>query len=170
MVDENEVGRAGAGAGRRRALLALSVLAWVLLLVEVALVALAVVAEVVVDRWGLLWVAAVPVPTLLVALLAGVLATAPRSAAAGSTVGPGGAGAASPVSPEPTPAELERQPSWQPDQASGAVWTSASAAASGAGASSWGRPGEGDGWRVEPPAAPAPESTAGSGWEADRRQ
>jgi hypothetical protein len=52
--------------------------------------------------------------------------------------------------------EQRQEPGWQPDEASGAAWHSASAAASGAPASGWGRPGESEGWAPipKPPAEP----------------
>ncbi|CAA9401377.1 MAG: hypothetical protein AVDCRST_MAG75-2169 [uncultured Propionibacteriaceae bacterium] len=44
------------------------------------------------------------------------------------------------------------EPTWQPDVAAGAVWTTAGDAASGAAASGWGTPGDAGGW------VPAPSS------------
>ncbi|HET9871579.1 MAG TPA: hypothetical protein VFP89_03155 [Propionibacteriaceae bacterium] len=43
-----------------------------------------------------------------------------------------------------------QQPTWQPDHAAGAAWTTAGEAASGAAASGWGTAGEGTGWAPIP--------------------
>lgn len=44
------------------------------------------------------------------------------------------------------PEDGQTEPTWRPDEASGAAWQTAGAAASGASASGWGRPGERGGW------------------------
>ncbi len=57
-----------------------------------------------------------------------------------------------PGSAPQTPADAESdqapqtEPTWRPDEASGAAWQTAGAAAAGAQASGWGRPGERGGW------------------------
>jgi hypothetical protein len=56
--------------------------------------------------------------------------------------------------------EQREQPLWQPDEASGAAWHSAGAAAAGAAASGWGRPGEPGGWDPDPQPQPAPGPSA----------
>lgn len=60
-------------------------------------------------------------------------------------------------------------PVWKPDQAAGAHWQTAGAAASGAAAQNWGRPGEKGGWTGSASTAPAlPAAPAGnSGGAAD---
>jgi hypothetical protein len=66
------------------------------------------------------------------------------------------------------PAEMEaapdpaNEPTWQPDQASGAAWLTARDAAKGAAASGWGTPGESAGWDPRPsgPAADRPARAA----------
>ncbi|WP_460771286.1 hypothetical protein [Mariniluteicoccus flavus] len=50
---------------------------------------------------------------------------------------------------EAAPADDPNAPTWQPDQAAGAAWSTASGAAAGAGASGWGVPGERGGWLPE---------------------
>ncbi|GAA2098754.1 hypothetical protein GCM10009841_12170 [Microlunatus panaciterrae] len=58
------------------------------------------------------------------------------------------------------------QPTWQPDQASGASWQTAGHAASGASASSWGAPGDTSGWNAPSAGQPsASQPTAGSDWQ-----
>lgn len=78
-----------------------------------------------------------------------------------------------PAVPEPEPLQA---PVWQPDRAAGAHWQTAGAAASGAAAHDWGRPGERSGWgpdpgaqpgagmALQPPAAGAPSRPAPPGW------
>lgn len=51
-----------------------------------------------------------------------------------------------------------RTPTWQPDKAAGAAWHTAGAAASGAAAADWGRPGERGGWTV--PGSGEPQASA----------
>ncbi len=55
-----------------------------------------------------------------------------------------------------------QQPSWQPDQAVGASWNTAGAAASGASATDWGHPGEQGGWNIAPPQPPASQPSPAS--------
>lgn len=56
-------------------------------------------------------------------------------------------------------------PTWAPDEASGAVWHTAGAAAEGGAASAWGTPDGATGWNALPgPAAPAGELPAGPDW------
>ncbi|SDT20420.1 hypothetical protein SAMN04488543_3296 [Friedmanniella luteola] len=104
--------------------------------------------------------AAAVVPLLSVLLL-GLLATRPRPAGqpaltAGSEPSEGRSeedGTAATPAPDPALA-----PTWSPDVASGAAWTTAGDAASGRPATGWGTP-TGTGWEV-PPAlgAPAPDA------------
>lgn len=54
----------------------------------------------------------------------------------------------------PAPQYGHQQPTWQPDQASGAAWHTADQAASGASASGWGAPGEVGGWQPVQPHQP----------------
>lgn len=68
---------------------------------------------------------------------------------------------------EQTPADAgTTAPSWQPDEASGAVWRTAGAAASGASATAWGTPGSAGGWAPE--SAPEEPAPAGAHWDSSR--
>jgi hypothetical protein len=83
----------------------------------------------------------------------------------------------------PDAASQAQQPTWQPDHAAGAAWTTAGEAASGAAASGWGTAGEGTGWAPipgrsqpdpQPPEGrsdptdqhPSPEGQPRSSWHA----
>ncbi|MDO5681968.1 MAG: hypothetical protein Q4G46_03965 [Propionibacteriaceae bacterium] len=57
-------------------------------------------------------------------------------------------------------------PTWQPDRAAGAAWHTAGAAASGAAAADWGRPGERGGWTA-PPRQPQDFGPAATGPQPD---
>jgi hypothetical protein len=62
-----------------------------------------------------------------------------------------------PPAPTPTPTEDPRSaPTWQPHEASGVVWHTAGAAASGAAASAWGDPDGTAGWNPVPGPAQLP--------------
>ncbi|MVA76716.1 hypothetical protein GC722_11880 [Auraticoccus sp. F435] len=137
----------------RRALAVVAVLAWLALVVQLGLLG-----------WSLLGgpgeggrppglvpaLVAAAVPTLLVALLASVLARAarPTAGAVRSAAGQGPAAATPGRELEtPEPPQTEQQaPVWAPDEAAGAVWTTAEEAARGAGASSWGSSQDPAGW------------------------
>ncbi len=56
----------------------------------------------------------------------------------------------------PRPPDPQLQPTWQPDAAAGAAWTTAGDAAAGAPASGWGTPGESVGWHPIPQATGHP--------------
>ena len=91
------------------------------------------------------------VPLLAVVLL-GLLATRPRPAPAEQpALTESAAEPAAAPEPEPPAPDPELQPTWAPDVASGAAWTTAGEAASGRPASGWGTP-------------------AGTGWDAPRPQ
>jgi hypothetical protein len=79
------------------------------------------------------------VPALAIAVLIGVL---PRERSDGSRGHQDTATDPEPVQPE----SYLHSAGWEPDEASGAAWSSAAAAARGAGASGWGRGDEADGW------------------------
>jgi hypothetical protein len=101
------------------------------------------------------------VPVLAVLALGRLLAAQPRSVPAEEqpslTSGRG--------TDDPAPAEVEaapdpaNEPTWQPDQASGAAWLTAGDAATGAAASGWGTPGESAGWEPRPPGPAADRPT-----------
>ena len=57
------------------------------------------------------------------------------------------------------PAEVQHEPTWQPDVAAGAAWMTAGDAATGAAASRWGTPGDDGGWTPQT-AAPRPDGSA----------
>lgn len=86
---------------------------------------------------------------LLAVLLIGLLAARPREAAAKQPALSESAGEVAPEPAEPAP-DPALQPTWEPDAAAGAAWTTAGDAASGRPASGWGTP-------------------AGTGWEAPRQ-
>jgi hypothetical protein len=93
---------------------------------------------------------------LLAVLLMGLLAARPRQA---SVEEPALTEQATEAEPEPAlPApDPALQPTWAPDAASGAAWTTAGDAASGRPASGWGTP-AGTGWEAPGPApVPSPE-------------
>jgi hypothetical protein len=92
------------------------------------------------------------VPVLALITLVRLL---PATTAAQSPGGPRPgelAGADQPALP-PVP-DPRYQPTWQPDQAAGAAWSTAGDAAAGAPASGWGTPGQQGGWQYPPPVAP----------------
>jgi hypothetical protein len=60
---------------------------------------------------------------------------------------------------ESRPAEVQHEPTWQPDVAAGAAWMTAGDAATGAAASRWGTPGDDGGWTPQS-AAPRPDGGA----------
>lgn len=128
---------------------AVAVLAWVALVAQLALLGWQLsagrpAAEV------LLWAAAGPVPTVLLAVLATVLGRHP--AGSPPAIEPAAGAEQEESTDAGEPVALERRPSWAPDEASGAVWTTAGDAARGAEAQRWGTPGSGRGWgtRVDP--------------------
>ncbi|WP_425308355.1 hypothetical protein AADG42_06215 [Ammonicoccus fulvus] len=99
--------------------------------------------------------AAIVLPIVSIVVLVRLLA-APRAATAPAAL----------PAAEPEPAA--GAPVWKPDQASGVHWQTAGAAASGAAAQNWGRPGERGGWAAgSAPTAGAlpagPSSRPGSG-------
>lgn len=133
-------------AAGSRGVRGVAVLAWLVLVAQLALLGWQLSAG---RPAGdvLLWAAAGPVPTLLLAVLATVLGRRPAPERRAVEPSPAGAGD---DEDEPT-AELvapERQPSWAPSEASGAVWTTAGDAARGAQADRWGAPGSGRAWGV----------------------
>ncbi|CAA9340591.1 MAG: hypothetical protein AVDCRST_MAG61-3436 [uncultured Friedmanniella sp.] len=92
--------------------------------------------------------AAAVVPLLAVTLL-GLLATRPRPVGA-ALAGPGEAAGSdddAAAEDQPAPPDPALEPTWSPDVASGAAWTTAGDAASGRPATGWGTP-AGTGWEV----------------------
>ncbi|WP_157677070.1 hypothetical protein [Auraticoccus monumenti] len=135
----------------------IAVLAWLALVAQLGLLGWQLV-DGRPTRDVLLWAASGPVPTLLLAVLATVLGRRPSQPAApepeespeqdGDQVAEGAAGEL--VAPE-------RQPSWAPSEASGAVWSTAGDAARGAEADRWGAPGSGRAWGLPVDADEGPE-------------
>lgn len=110
-----------------------------------------------VDRLGVLSRALLALPLPALALV--VLVRLGRALPGGVHPGPTATDASEEMAAGPAPAALEPatdqrdEPTWQPDQASGAVWLTAGDAAAGAAATRWGTPGEQGGWdpRAEAP-------------------
>lgn len=68
---------------------------------------------------------------------------------------------------ESRPAEVQHEPTWEPDVAAGAAWMTAGDAATGAAASRWGTPGDDGGWTPQT-AAPRPEGGAAGALPPDQ--
>ncbi len=102
---------------------------------------------------------AMVVPAVAVALLVVLVRRGPGAAVTttGDAVGTGTPAPAE-VAVRPDPA---LQPTWEPDAAAGAVWTTAGEAASGRPASSWGSPDRG-GWTGEAPRSASESEETGS--------
>ncbi len=95
-------------------------------------------------------------------LLLGLLASAPSLEGAGSPAQEAGTGAEPATSPavevgEPAP-DPALEPTWAPDVAAGAAWTTAGEAATGRPATAWGTP-AGTGWEVTRGPGTGPGST-----------
>ncbi|WP_432558448.1 hypothetical protein [Granulicoccus sp. GXG6511] len=99
--------------------------------------------------WTLFLVSTLAVQVLALVLLVRLLPLTRASGATSETPALPSAGL-----PElPGDEQSGRAPVWQPDRAAGAHWHTAGAAAAGAAAADWGRPGERGGW-APPPRAP----------------
>jgi hypothetical protein len=110
--------------------------------------------------------AALVLPSVAVVLLLGLLraapvaVTAPASAADPASVAPSLTSSPTPESAPPAPPSLS--PGWQPEQATGMVWTTAGEAAAGAPASNWPAASGTVGWQPIPGTPDVPPANRSS--------
>lgn len=138
------VGWADAGSGARTVALTALVVIVTSTAVQLGMGALSLLGPTggMTDPGAVVAQAAFMVGTLLVPVLAIVVLTRLLPLTAET---PASAPQALPAAPEPE-APGTTAPVWQPDRAAGVAWHTAGAAATGAAAADWGRPGERGGW------------------------